>query len=394
MRTPAVLAVVTAVLACGGNSDRSVAVLGVTERDSAGVRIVDVDSTAVNNASLWTAVEEPLSIGMETGPEEYLFADAASPRQLSNGSIAVANNSFEVRFYDARGKYIRSLGRRGNGPGEFREISNIFVGNGDSLIVLDASRSIISVFDSRDSLRRTFPLSAEARDGSSHGLQHNGALGFLRNYGALKRRETREVGVFNDSVFLISQESGEEKTDTLARMGGYYTIVTANTRAQRGGLGEPLLSVGDSSIVGAFSGEFVLRAFHGVQQRPLLVRVNWPREPITEAAINSFKSLTLMRNGERVELPFDSPASEPLPLHLPPLGGLIIDRSGRIWVKLRNYTPTLDAHYIIFSYGGRPVGRIMLPGALSLSDVGADYVLGIFTNHEGVETVRRYRYRS
>lgn len=55
--------------------------------------------------------------------------------------------STQILIYDARGRFVGSVGRRGDGPGEFRDIWRILLLPGDSLAVQDNGSSSIKVLD-------------------------------------------------------------------------------------------------------------------------------------------------------------------------------------------------------------------------------------------------------
>lgn len=59
-----------------------------------------------------------------------------------------------VLLFDSTGAPIRQIGRRGAGPGEFAQVSALFVGPGDSLYVIHDNR--LSVFDSSGGFARGF----------------------------------------------------------------------------------------------------------------------------------------------------------------------------------------------------------------------------------------------
>lgn len=59
--------------------------------------------------------------------------------------FAPASAGFQVAVYDSLGRLTRAIGKRGPGPGEFRTISDIRVGTGDSLLVAD-SRNNLQLF--------------------------------------------------------------------------------------------------------------------------------------------------------------------------------------------------------------------------------------------------------
>jgi hypothetical protein len=58
---------------------------------------------------------------------------------LDDGRIVVADGSAnEIRVYDARGARLSTLGRTGDGPGEFRGVRGITAFGRDSLLAWDA----------------------------------------------------------------------------------------------------------------------------------------------------------------------------------------------------------------------------------------------------------------
>lgn len=61
----------------------------------------------------------------------------------------------EVRVFDARGTFLRAIGRRGAGPGEFEGIAGVSLDAADSLLVYDPRLSRISVFAPAPSYRYT-----------------------------------------------------------------------------------------------------------------------------------------------------------------------------------------------------------------------------------------------
>jgi hypothetical protein len=64
--------------------------------------------------------------------------------------FAVEQQMETILVYDARGMFLRSLGRTGAGPGEFTQhgATRVRVGKGDSVYVVDAIARRLSVFDS------------------------------------------------------------------------------------------------------------------------------------------------------------------------------------------------------------------------------------------------------
>jgi hypothetical protein len=82
-----------------------------------------------------------LSIGVQSGDSAYEFSGVTSAVRLSNGEIVVADGrSSQLRWFDARGKFLRRVGRRGQGPNEFARFIRIYPGTADTVIVLSGRR--------------------------------------------------------------------------------------------------------------------------------------------------------------------------------------------------------------------------------------------------------------
>ena len=66
----------------------------------------------------------------------------------SNGRLHVTDTgAFRVQVYDAEGKYVRTFGRNGAAPGEFRMPKGVAVDREGRVFVVDAANQNIQVFD-------------------------------------------------------------------------------------------------------------------------------------------------------------------------------------------------------------------------------------------------------
>ncbi len=91
-------------------------------------------------------LEELLSIGSLAG-EHDAFGRVADIALDSRGRILVADrHGAHFKVFDSSGRHLATVGRRGEGPGEFASPSGISVGPGDSVFVGDTERGLISVF--------------------------------------------------------------------------------------------------------------------------------------------------------------------------------------------------------------------------------------------------------
>ena len=93
-------------------------------------------------------LREQLVIGNdEDAPAEYLFYFPEFVRTDSQGNIYVKDaRRADVRVFDANGKFVTTIGSRGEGPGEMQEIVGMHVDIDDRLIVVDRNSRRLTIF--------------------------------------------------------------------------------------------------------------------------------------------------------------------------------------------------------------------------------------------------------
>lgn len=71
-----------------------------------------------------------------------------------------APSTAEIKVFDRTGRFVHTIGRRGEGPGEFESARHVLVGPEDSLFVFDQRLARMTVFDPSWELARTAPFLA------------------------------------------------------------------------------------------------------------------------------------------------------------------------------------------------------------------------------------------
>lgn len=70
-------------------------------------------------AMMIASVEPELKVGSVDGDEEYTFGMIGDVLPTPDGGMLVHDDQAElIRFYDSTGTYVKTLGARGQGPGE------------------------------------------------------------------------------------------------------------------------------------------------------------------------------------------------------------------------------------------------------------------------------------
>jgi len=104
-------------------------------------------------------LEEELSIGDVEGKEEYMFLDAREVAVDNRERIFVSDiRGIHIKVFDKFGNYITTIGRQGQGPGEFGRITNIQITAGNELMVHDRSTRRLSFFSLDGEYLRTEQL--------------------------------------------------------------------------------------------------------------------------------------------------------------------------------------------------------------------------------------------
>lgn len=188
--------------------------------DSAGVRIVHNPEEGLwCEGQRWTFTEA-LSIGSEDGDPAYQFGKVTDVAVAPEGTIFVLDQmAGEVRAFDADGRYLRTIGGQGQGPGEFsRATGGVFLTDDGRLTIPDLGNRRVSWMNADGSFAGSVAASLESGfpvrwDGDRSGgvVVHRRAMG--NNQDALL-----EVG---EPIVRIDPEGDE---DTLVVMPRAETV--------------------------------------------------------------------------------------------------------------------------------------------------------------------------
>ena len=123
-------------------------------------------------------LEEELRIGSLDGEEYETFADIGYIAVDEHDNIYILDDrAQEIRVFDAGGSYMRTVGRKGNGPGEFRSARGVGLDAHYQLWVPDWRSNIYSVFDSNGAFIKDYPIPDRTASGYWGGtILGNGSL--------------------------------------------------------------------------------------------------------------------------------------------------------------------------------------------------------------------------
>lgn len=368
--------------ACGEGSAEAA---GADGRDSIRVRVVEHPASAWDQAPVWTLDAEPmLSIGMEDGPPEYELANVTGALRLEDGTVVVASAiSGEIRFYDAAGVHLRSVGRRGGGPGEYRNVSIISPYGADSLLVWDTMLRRGTLLGRDGTLGRTFSAPDVSGDILPRGVFGDGSLVGQVSVG-FRRGDLPNGVVRHEAEYIRFWPSGP--ADTLARLfaeegysspGAYYYGLPFARKAVVAAAGEHL-------HYGSSDG-YEIRTYTLSGDLARIIRSD-RATPISRRDI----ARALERAGGRSREAFSKLSYQET---MPAYADMKVDAAGNLWVA--DYLgPGEDKgaqQWTIFGPQGELRGTFTAPPRFKLHDIGRDYVLANVRDELDVERVVLYR---
>lgn len=345
----------------------------------------------------WTLAPEPaVRIGGGDGADALYIATAA--RRIANGRIAVASaGAGQIRIFDARGRLVDSVGRKGSGPGELRFPTWIGA-SADSMLVWDSGR--LSVFGPDGKfVRSAAPELGGALFPSVTGQYADGSL--LVAVGDQSSATAAEGRPWRGTLRFIRVAPDGRVVDTVkvAPSGERYSY----SRGTTGRVAEDLpfgrrtvAAVAGERFLFGTGEEYRIRAVQGPAGERELIRRAWTPRKVTSADVREYWARMVTVGAERDDR--DATAARariPYPRTLPPYERMLADADGNIWVQDAALPREWDgtSRWRVFSPDGAPLSELALPGRLTIHQIGPDWILSTSLDSEQREIVRLDRYQ-
>src|SRR5687768_3681092 len=225
MRSPQLSAILLLLGSLSGCKPSVSPPAAMTTRDSLGILILENRAPAETQAPWTLDTGSVIDIGSQSADPNQEFSGFVIPVLLSDGRIVVANGgTSELRFFGSEGKWVKSVGRRGGGPGEFEALGWLDVGAGDTLRTYDWSLRRLSVFSPDGDFVRPVSLHAGGEVSSPRPL---GMLGDGRLIAQSQKSVTIESkpGAGRDTVPLFALDLVQGVADSLGRFPSHEHLI-------------------------------------------------------------------------------------------------------------------------------------------------------------------------
>lgn len=169
------LAVLLLVAACGGDAESRWSG-SVETLPNGAVRVSNPAQGVWEEETRWRLTQEQV-LGTIDGPEPTVFAAVIAIEVDSSGRVYVLDRQAnQLRIFDAAGEHIRSVGRAGEGPGEYANANGLLWMTPDTLVVIDQRGNRYSILTSEGEYVRSVARSLGFYGWSFSGAYRNGTL--------------------------------------------------------------------------------------------------------------------------------------------------------------------------------------------------------------------------
>jgi hypothetical protein len=388
----------------------------VVVRDSAGIHIVE------NVTPVWTATSArrlnpvpTLTLGSVTGSPDQKWRRVWAAARLSDGSIAVAPDvsTHQIQIFDNTGKLHRRIRGDGRSPAASFIPSKLFGLPRDTLLMWNWWLQRLTWFTAGGMPVRTLGVKQKPDILGPTNVQVGSFLdvfGTLPDGGVLAvdhpASTYRPTGNYHDSMYVLRLPPDGKLVPIAFVASAESSPYVPSTHRSRWGI-RPLtapssVAAGTRSLYYTDGVHFEIREY-GVDGKVLrIIRVRRMPPPVTDRDIAAFRA------GEYDQPQFKAspghvPRQEDLafvagylkwvtyPKILPAFTGLVTEKDGTIWA--REYGDEKQAqHWDAFNHDGRLLGAVDFPAGIDVLEIGADYVLGRFTDDNFVQSLRLYRF--
>ena len=355
---------------------------------------------AAVGAAAWTVGAEPMAIyGSVEGVADGGFVHIAGVARGPSGMIAVADGQLlSISLFAADGALVATMGRRGEGPGEFGSIGSLVSDPEGHLVAFDDGHQRLSEWTFQGDFVRNTRLE---RQGSNRSIAQVGRFGDGRWYA----KEVEQVVAVQVNSMVQDTVGFFELVDGV--VGGVLTRVPAGitTQVELGGqiMGRGVLlsphslgvTWGRCLLVGT-SDTPVLRVVDSrggeVGEVDLMLEV----EPATEDHRSEWVSQMLAMAGgmagPQQRTMFETLAeATPMADRIPFGSHLLVDDLGYIWAQRYKLPRGAGSpEWRVFTQTGRVAGTVILPERFHAVEISATNILGVFTDELGRQDVRVY----
>ena len=361
-------------------------------RDSAGVEVI---TASVSDAIHGRLSPVPvLSIGVIEGPEALMFSNVGSAAWSADGDVVIADRgSGQIRIFSSDGEHLRTVGRSGEGPGEFLALSGAWPRVEGGVVAMDERLRRITEFNPSGEVVRVSRMEGVADVGMLRPGGRSGTRSLFSSITTFGGVELSDGATVRPPVLFVRHRLDGAMLDTIARLPGYAsTVKDVNGNLQV--LLVPLSSGPTATATAdgmAITGgaRYEVRFFDAKGSLSRIIRLGESPPALADHHMDAWLNAMAGENADadarrRIREQYEGIS---LPATLPAYTSLVADRGG-LWARRYSLPDAAAAHWDVFGADGRHEGRVELQATLRVVAVSDDRLLGIGRDALGVERVQ------
>lgn len=359
--------------------------------DSAGVTIVENSDAHAPEIASWPVDSVPiLRIGREDSSDVYRFDGVRGIARLSDSTIVIAEGSPSIRFFDKHGQFLHAVGRRGDGPGEYRVINFIHRFHGDSLLVWDYPRLHVTMLAPDGTFARSVQGPVTEGFFADDAFPDGSLLG---TYSRGVTADNAVSGILHVTDAVVRVTPGSDALDTLALVGTAPSFISGGehflVRSIPFSADVATVAAGQGAYV-ASTAAFDISYYRAEGQLARIIRLNRPPAPINESARDHFIASRLANarsdaDRQRQLALYDG---LPFPDNFPAFSAMTVDADSNLWVRAYTTSDSVPSQWTIFNPAGRLLAEATTPAHFTVFEIGRGDILGVQEDSLGVQQVR------
>jgi hypothetical protein len=344
------------------------------------------------------AITREVRIGSVDGAEEYTFGQVAAVAASPDGTVYVLDASIPiVRVFDRAGRYVRSLGRRGQGPGEFTRPETVLATQ-DRVAVRDPGNARITVFPAAGGNPQHWPYQSNSFSNFAMMELADGGIGTPNSI--RRNNEWRPV-------FLRYAANGTLRDTVWApdlRVEPRQLVVQANGGTARYDIPNVPKPTWTPLADGGFAGGLPNRPAIIVVRPGRVYRLEWSAQPVRVSRQElEQQQAAMVDHIRRANDPAFRWSGPGIPDVKPYFSRIHVDADQRLWVAIPgpsrrveasgsdNDSYVSSAHYEVYDRDLRYLGVIRLPDGAMLAGARGNELWTIDRDMMGVQYAARYR---
>ncbi len=353
------------------------------------------------------------TIGSLDGPPEYAFGQLTEMAVDKRGRLYTYDQKdHQLRAYDAAGKFVAKIGRRGSGPGEYQSVVGLTVVADSFIATHDPSLARISLFAPSGKLYRTISEPRATTWGGASFFADNAGRVFVRI--SVRKPGAREGSEGHDATAgarFLGFDTNGRLVDSIPvafpklakpQPRGFYLMLAEG--GHMAFLPEPTVVPSPTGAIIAGTGETMRFSITPRTGAPRVVE-----EPWTPVALTSGERANWEQWATHMSMQDKGRFTYTIPSRKPAYNDIRVDLDGRIWVSVfaaaekRDITPRAAsdtrpllvwrqrATFNVYSTAGAFLGRVELPPLQGLIQVAGDQLFAMGKGPDDEQIITVYR---